>query len=126
MGAGRGAQAYFGPTLQFPDLIGNTTEAAIAARQSAVRSAYAAWRSTVLYAILEVETALLDYHVATEASGAASHAAILYAKAADLQRTVFKAGDATLTDLVDTNKASLMPRVCWPTPPTAAPWASSP
>ena len=126
MGAGRGAQAYFGPTLQFPDLIGNTTEAAIAARQSAVRSAYAAWRSTVLYAILEVETALQDYHVATEASGAASHAAILYAKAADLQRTVFKAGDATLTDLVDTNKASLMPRVCWPTPPTAAPWASSP
>jgi multidrug efflux system outer membrane protein len=104
-GAGRDAQAYFGPTLQFPDLIGNTTGSAIAARQSAVRSAYATWRATVLGTILEVETALLDYRAATEASGAARRAATLYAEAADLQRTVFMAGDATLTDLIDTEQS---------------------
>ena len=104
-GAGRGAQAFFGPTLQFPDLIGNTTEAAVAARQSAVRSAYAVWRSTVLDAILEVETALLDYRAATEAGGAASRAVSLYAEAANLQRTLFEAGDATLTDLIETDRS---------------------
>ena len=104
-GAGRGAQAYFGPTVQFPDLIGNRTEAAIAARQSAVRSAYAVWRSTVLDAILEVETALLDYNAATEASAAAARAAGLYTEAADLQRTLFEAGEATLNTQIEVDQS---------------------
>ena len=62
----------------------------------------ATWRSTVLDAILKVETALLDYRAASEANVAASLAVTLYAEAADQQRTVFEAGDATLPDPIDT------------------------
>ena len=71
-----------------------------------MRRALAGWRSTVLDAILEVETALLDYRAATEASAAASRAVALYTEAADQQQTVFSAGDATLTDLIDTQQSA--------------------
>lgn len=54
---------------------------ASAASPSARRN-FCVWRSTVLDAILEVETALLDYRAATEA------------------------GDATLTDLIETEQSA--------------------
>ncbi|MFZ3583942.1 efflux transporter outer membrane subunit [Loktanella sp. DJP18] len=110
-GGNRGVPYYFGPTVRFPDLIGNTTGAAIAARQSAVRQAHAFWQSTVLDAILEVENALLDYRAATEAVVSAGRAVALYQQAADLTREIFGVGDATLTDLIDAEQAIANARI---------------
>ena len=96
-----GPSYFFGPSVQFPDLIGNSDEARAEARASLLRQAYTGWQSTVLDAILEVENALLEYQAVTASSAAAARASRLYRETRDLTREIFGAGEATLTDLID-------------------------
>lgn len=96
-----GASYFFGPAVQFPDLIGNTNQAAAEARASALRQAHSGWQSTVLGAILEVENALLDYQAVTASASSSARATRLYREAQGLTQDVFGAGEATLTDLID-------------------------
>lgn len=96
-----GASYFFGPNLQFPDVIGGRNQAAALARQSALRQAHSTWQATVLEAILRVENALLDYHAVTSSASSAARATSLYREAQTLTREIFTAGEATLTDLID-------------------------
>lgn len=95
-----GASYFFGPAVQFPDLIGGSNQAAAAARASALRQAHSGWQSTVLDAILEVENALLDYQAVSSSATSAARATHLYREAQSLTREVFVVGEATLTDLI--------------------------
>lgn len=103
-GAGVGT-GVFGPELDFPDLVGTTGRATVQARRAAARQALSAWQSSVLDAILEVETALLTYDAATSSATAAARATRLYGDALTLTREVFEAGEATLTDLTAAQEA---------------------
>lgn len=99
-GSGNGAEYFFGPVLQLPDLPLGTARAAVEARHSAAREAHIAWKSTVLSAILEVETSLGDYNATITAMRSAQSAAHLYAEARTLTRQVVRSGEATLSDLI--------------------------
>lgn len=96
-----GASYFFGPSVQFPDLIGNTNQAAAEARASALRQAHSGWQATVLDAILEVENALLEYQAVSASASSSARATRLYREARGLTQDVFGAGEATLTDLID-------------------------
>lgn len=99
-GGSRGASYYLGPALSFPALPPGIGRARVAAQHARARQAHLAWRQTVLGALLEVETALLDYRAATEALNGAERAYRLYAESLSLQREVFDAGEVTVGDLI--------------------------
>lgn len=95
---------YFGPTLRLPAFPGTSRRAVVAARQSQARQAHIAWKSTVLDAILEVETALLEYSGATGSVRSAQKAVRLYREAVDLTRDLVLQQGATVRDLLDADK----------------------
>ena len=98
---GRSAAAYvFGPTLQLPVLPGARAKAGVTGAEAAVVETHAAWKATVLTALLEVENAMLDYQAASAAQGSADKAARLYGETLALTRKVVSQGDATLSDLI--------------------------
>ena len=72
----------------------------MAQRRAEAQAAHAAWKATVLAAILEVENALADYRAASVSTAAAARAARLYREALGQTRAVFDRGEATLTDLI--------------------------
>ena len=96
----QGTEYFFGPAVQFPDLPLGQTRAAVEARHSAARQAYATWRSTVLNAILEVENALVSYQATDTALRAAKDARAFYAQAEGITNKLFREGESTLTDLL--------------------------
>ncbi|MEX5730245.1 multidrug efflux system outer membrane protein [Rhodovulum iodosum] len=99
---GQGAAAYvLGPALRFPALPTGAASAAVLAGHARARQAHLEWSSTVLGALRDVETALVDYRAGTEALSAAARAARLYGEAVTLTRAVFDRGEATLSDLID-------------------------
>ena len=98
--ASRDSQYFFGPQIQFPSLPAGSGRAQVAQRRAEAAAAHAAWKSTVLGALLEVERALLDYRAATASTAAAARAAQLYRQALSQTREVFDRGEATLTDLI--------------------------
>jgi len=96
-----GSEYFFGPVVQFPSLPSTQARAAVQARHSAARQAHAAWKSTVLTAILEVENALASYQATDTALRSAREASYFYAEALALTNQVFRQGEATLSDLLD-------------------------
>ena len=100
--SGDTASFYLGPTVTFPQAPLNGGR--VAATQSRARQAYTDWRATALDAILEVETALLDYRAATQAAGSARTSQTLYLRTLELTRQVFGQGGATLNDLLDVER----------------------
>jgi len=91
------ARYAFGPQLTIPRPNG----AAVDARSSAARAAYIDWTQTVTGAITDVENALVDYQSFSASLEAAARAADLFRTSRDLTQEVFKAGDATLSDVID-------------------------
>lgn len=96
----QGTEYFFGPVVQFPDLPLGQTRAAVEARHSVARQAYATWRSTVLNAILEVENALVSYQATDTALRAAKDARAFYAQAEGITNRLFREGESTLTELL--------------------------
>lgn len=96
-----GAEYAFGPTLTLPALPNGPRKAALAAQQSRARQAHTAWKSTVLDAIREVETAISDYSAAASAVHASQKTVRLYREAANLTRDLVLRDSATLSDLLD-------------------------
>lgn len=94
---GSAARYILGPQLAFPRL----NEAAVEAQSSSARAAYISWTQTVTGAISEVENALIDYQSVTASLEAATRAVTLFRESRDLTQEVFKAGDATLSDVID-------------------------
>lgn len=95
----------FGPQVQLPALPGKAARAGVDQARAAVASAHANWKSTVLTALLEVENAMLDYRAAVATQKSSDTAARLYGESLDLTRKVFAQGDATLSDLIDAERA---------------------
>ncbi len=93
--------ATLGPALRLPALPAGPARAGVSAAEARVVAAHADWTGAVLQALLEVETALLDYRAAAEAEGAADRAVRLYAEAATLTRELAGRGEATLSELID-------------------------
>lgn len=100
-----GTEYFFGPAIQFPRLPTAQARAGVKARHSAARQAHAAWKSTVLSAIVEVENALVSYQAASTALSSAQEARRLYRETLSLTRKVFENGEATLGDLIDAEQA---------------------
>ena len=96
-----GAEYAFGPTLTLPALPNGPRKAALAAQQSRARQAHTAWKSTVVDAIREVETAITDYSAAASAVHASQKTVRLYREAANLTRDLVLRDSATLSDLLD-------------------------
>lgn len=104
-GASAGADYYFGPVVQFPSLPTTQTRAIVRSRHAAAREAHAAWKSTVLSAILEVENAMVAYRATSASLSSAGEARRLYRETLDLTRHVFEIGEATLSDLIIAEQA---------------------
>ncbi|GIT93280.1 nodulation protein NodT [Jannaschia sp. AI_61] len=102
-----GVEYAFGPTVQFPNLPLTQARETVKASHSAARQAHGIWVSTVLTALLDVENALVEYDATTTAMGAAQEAHRLHREALGLMQEVFKAGEATLGDLIDAEEAVL-------------------
>lgn len=103
---GDDAASYFlGPSLTLPALPTSDRRAVVTARESAARQAHTAWKSTVLEAILEVETALKRYAAATASVRAAERTVALYRDAAALTRELVLQDDATIRELLDAEES---------------------
>ena len=96
-----GTEYTFGPALTLPALPNGPRRAALAAQQSRARQALTAWKSAVLDAIREVETAITDYSAAASAVQASQKTVRLYREAANLTRDLVLGDSATLSDLLD-------------------------
>lgn len=94
-----GGQYVFGPQLVFP----TAREADVEARASDARAAYLQWTQTVSDAVLEVENALADYRAISGSLRSAEQAVKLYRETRALTDEVFRAGDTTLSELIDTD-----------------------
>lgn len=92
---------YFGPTLELPPLLSKSGHAVVDANQSRARQAYTAWKSTVLQAILEVDSALAEYSAASRSVAAAEKTVRLYRELVDLTKELIAKDGATLSDLID-------------------------
>lgn len=99
-GGPRGSEYYFGPTLRLPALPGGARRAAVVARESRARQALNSWQSTVLEAIAEVESALVEYAGATSAVYGSQKAVRLYREAVSLTRDLVSRDAATISELL--------------------------
>lgn len=99
-GGTNATEYFFGPFVEFPTLPLAAGRASVEARHAEARVAHAEWQSTVLGAIGEVETALVQYAAASEALTSAARASQLYGEALSLTRAVFEREEATLNDLI--------------------------
>ena len=97
---------FFGPAVQFPDLLSKAPRAAVDARESLARQAHTSWKSTVLQGILEVESSLLTYSAASAAVNSSDRTVRLYQEAVDLTRDLIERDGATLSDLIDAESSS--------------------
>ncbi|HEX9857366.1 MAG TPA: efflux transporter outer membrane subunit [Paracoccaceae bacterium] len=112
IGGAEGVEYRFGPSLVLPAFPDGARRATVSARESRARQAHASWKSTVLEAILEVETALQDYAGNSAAVQASRKAERLYRDAAELTRDMVTQDGATIRDIIDAEEsvidASLM------------------
>lgn len=97
---------FFGPAVQFPDVLSKAPRAAVDARESLARQAHTNWKSTVLQGILEVESSLLTYSAAATAVSSSDRTVRLYQEAVDLTRDLIERDGATLSDLIDAESSS--------------------
>ncbi len=95
----------FGPSISLPTLPLRSGRAVVTQARAAIEEAHATWKATVLTALLEVENAMLDYQASATSQHLADKAAGLYGDALVMTRKVFAQGDATLSDLIDTDQA---------------------
>jgi len=106
VGDAAGTEYFFGPTLTLPALPSGSRQAQVAARDSQARQALTSWRSTVLDAIREVETALVDYSGNTATVSAARNSVRLYREAVTLTRDLVSRDAATIRELIDTEESA--------------------
>lgn len=101
IGAGGGAEYFFGPNVGLPALPGAPDQARFEARSSVARQAQITWKSTVLDAILEVQSALADYAASTTAVHASERTVRLRRETLDLTGDLLASDGATISDLID-------------------------
>lgn len=99
-----GLQAVFGPSIAFPALPNSNARAVVAARHSQARQAHDQWKTTVLTALEDVETALAGYRSGATSVQAARRSARLYREVFELTRDLVERDGATIRDLIATEE----------------------
>ena len=92
---------FFGPTLTLPALPNGARAARVKVRESQARQALTGWKSLVLTAIEQVESALQAYAGSRSSVAVARKAATLRWEAVTLTRTLIAEDSATIRDLLD-------------------------
>jgi multidrug efflux system outer membrane protein len=104
-GGADGTEYFFGPTVRLPALPGGARKAAVAARESRARQAYTSWKSTVVDAINEVESALVEYVGSTSSVYTSQEAVKLYREAVTLTRDLVTQDGATIRELLEAEES---------------------
>jgi len=94
-----------GPTLSLPIFNRDRLTASVDLAESTARSAYLAYRETVLSAVREVEDALAAYKREKSRRSALAASVEAYAKAAELSQSLYEAGSATYSELLSAQAA---------------------
>jgi outer membrane protein, multidrug efflux system len=95
----------FGPTLNLPIFDGGALRANVQSKESAARSAYLAWKQTVLNAIEEVENAMVALSRDGKAVSASRAEVSSYREALDLSTASYKDGASSLLDVLDAQRS---------------------
>ena len=104
-GGARGSDYFFGPTLRLPALPNGPQRAQVRVRASDARQALTRWRSTVLGAIEDVESALVAYSGSRTSVTSARKTVRLRREAVALTRQLIARDGATIRDLLDAESA---------------------
>jgi multidrug efflux system outer membrane protein len=94
----------FGPTLSLPILDGHARKAQIDIAKSAAEQQYLGWKQTVLAAVEEVENAQIALHRDYQTVAALRRLVGTYDQALGLARESFRAGTATVLDILDAER----------------------
>lgn len=100
-GAAKGSDYFFGPTLRLPALPNGPQTAAVKVRESRARQALTSWRSSVLGAIEDVESALVEYSGSSSSVTSARKTVRLRRESVTLTRELISRDGATIRDLLD-------------------------
>lgn len=100
-----GIEYSFGPSVQIPSLLNTDTQAVVEVRDSQARQALTSWRATVLTAIQQVESALVEYAGSIESVSGSQRAVRLNHEAADLTRELIARDIRTIRDLIEAEQA---------------------
>lgn len=95
-----GPQVLFSPAINFPALPNEGGQAAVAVREARARQALESWKSTVLGALKDVDTAYADYQGSAVAVREASRYVRLQRQARDLTVKLVSRQGATVPDLI--------------------------
>ena len=97
----RNTDYFFGPALRLPVLPDTSARANVELRDSRARQAHTSWRLTVLGAIRDVETSLVEYSASLAAMRASENTVRLYREVVDLTREIASGDGATIRDLIE-------------------------
>lgn len=104
-GSARGMNYFFGPTLRLPALPDGPQQAQVSVRESRARQALTGWQSSVLGAIEDVESALVEYSGSRNSVTSARKTVRLYTESVDLTRALIARQGATVRDLLDAEQS---------------------
>ncbi len=102
---GGGASWSFGPTLTLPIFDGGALRANVKSSESAARSAYLAWKASVLQAVEDTENAMVAYNRDRATVSALRASVKNYQEALSLSMTNYKNGASSLLDVLDAQRS---------------------
>ena len=104
-GGAKGSNYFFGPTLSLPALPNGPQTAAVKVRESRARQALTSWRSSVLGAIEDVESGLVEYSGSSNSVTSARKTVRLRRESVALTRELIARDGATVRDLLDAEQS---------------------
>lgn len=102
---GSGASWSFGPSLTLPIFDGGALRANVKSSESAARSAYLAWKASVLQAVEDTENAMVAYNRDRATVSALRASVKNYQEALSLSMTNYKNGASSLLDVLDAQRS---------------------
>jgi len=104
-GSVKGSDYFFGPTLRLPALPNGPQTATVKVRESRARQALTSWRSSVLGAIEDVESGLVEYSGSRNSVTSARKTVRLRRESVTLTRELISRDGATVRDLLDAEQS---------------------
>lgn len=100
-----GMEYFLGPTLRLPALPDSPQRSQVAVRESRARQALTSWQVTVLGAIEDVESALVQYSSSQASVSSARRTVQLYQEIVNLNQKLLGGEGATVRDLLDAEQS---------------------
>lgn len=95
------SEYFFGPTLRLPATPNGPRKAGLLAQDSRVRQSFTSWKSTVLTALSEVETGLVETQALQKSVQSSRQAVKLYQQTVDLTRQLVESEEASVQALLE-------------------------